>query len=521
VEVDSLLLENQRLREENEELRRRLADLTGNREPGENERPTAAQPDELIARARMYEHLAVAPFNVAAFLGPDHVIDFANTNTLATWGKDRAVLGKGLLEAMPELRGQPFLGYLDGVRKTGVPYRGFAELARLARTPGGALEEAYYDFVYAPMRLPDGTIDGVLMFSFDVTAQVVAERHIREVFDNLPDLAWTTAANGQADFYNRRWYEYTGTTPRDLKKMGVLTVDDPVALDQIRVGWRRSLATGEPFEMEHTLRGKDGVSRWFLTRVRPLHDPAGKLHRWVGASIDIDDRRREEAFRETFLGVLGHDLRNPLSAILTTARLLLKRESVAREVRPQLERVLRSGVRMQRMIDQLLDLTRARLGGGFPLTRSERPLPLAPVVARIVDEIRGAHPEQAIELTADERCSARLDSDRFEQVVSNLVGNAVLHGDRATPVRVSLAPDGEELRLRVENGGAPIDPNFLPVMFNPFVRTAKPDSPASGLGLGLYISERIVSAHGGKVVVHSSREEGTRFDVLLPLEIPA
>ncbi len=482
----------------------------------------------------MYEHFAVAPFLVAALVGPDHVIEFANAMALAAWGKTGAAIGKPLLEAVPELRGQPFNGYLDRVRATGVAYRGFSELARLARVPGGAVEDAYYDFVYSPMGLPDGAVDGVLLFAFEVTAEVraqkerlqmieevrAAERHLRDVIDNLPDLAWTTLADGRADFYNRRWYEFTGTHPDDIKTMGVRTVDDPVALDAIRVRWRECLATGQPFDMEHTLRGGDGGSRWFLTRVRPLRDGAGTIRRWIGSSVDIDDRRREEAFRETFLGVLGHDLRNPLSAVLTTARILIKREAIATQIRPQLERIIRSGERMQRMIDQLLDLTRARLAGGIPISRSIAPVSLAPIVARIVDELRGAHPDQAIELEMDESCRARLDSDRFEQVLSNLVGNAVLHGDPSSPVRVALELAGDDVRVRVENGGPPIDAQFLPVLFNPFVRNSKPASRTSGLGLGLYISERIVDAHGGRVDVRSSSEEGTRFDVLLPLEIP-
>jgi PAS domain S-box-containing protein len=523
-EMDALLRDNAALREQNDELRRALA---------RDERPSAGPANERVARARMYEHFALAPFLVAAFVGPEHVIEFANPMALAAWGKTRSVIGKPLVEVMPEMLGQPFVGYLDGVRASGVAYRGFSELARLARAPGGAIEEAYYDFVYSPMGLPDGTVDGVLMFSFEVTVQVLAqnerlrmieeiraaERDVREVVDNLPDLAWTTLADGRADFYNRRWYEFTGTRPEDIRTMGVRTVDDPAALEVIRVRWRECLATGQPFEMEHTLRGADGTSRWFLTRVMPLHDAAGKLRRWIGSSVDIDDRRREQAFRETFLGVLGHDLRNPLSAVLTTARILIKRDSVAAQIRPQLERIVRSGGRMQRMIDQLLDLTRARLAGGIPVTRSVAPLPLAPIVARIVDEVRCGHPEQVIELELDDTCSARLDADRFEQVLSNLVGNAVLHGDPSTPVRVALALAGEDVRVRIENGGPPIDAQFLPVLFNPFVRTSKPASRTSGLGLGLYISERIVDAHGGRVDVRSSPEEGTRFDVLLPVEI--
>ena len=106
--------------------------------------------------------------------------------------------------------------------------------------------------------------------------------------------------------------------------------------------------------MEFPIRGADGVFRWFLTRVHPLYDDAGNVVRWFGSNINIDDRRRNEDFKESFLGILGHDLRNPLNTILTTARVLVRRPDISPEVNKRLERMVSSGVRMQRMIEQLL-----------------------------------------------------------------------------------------------------------------------------------------------------------------------
>jgi PAS domain S-box-containing protein len=488
---------------------------------------------ELEARRRMYEHLMVAPFPVAAFVGPEHVIDFANPMALRTWGKDRSVLKLPIIAAMPELRDQPFVGYLDGVRATGTPYRGFSELARLARAPGGALEDAYYDFVYSPLRQRDGTIDGIMMFAFEVTEQVEAQKarvrleeetraaaqSFRELVDNLPDLAWTTTAKGVIDFFNRRWYEYTGTSPSDLARAGTIALEDPDTIEAVRARWAKGIASEQPFELEFPLRGRDGVFRWFITRLRPLHDASGKITRWIGTNTDIDDRKREEGFRETILGILGHDLRNPLSAILTTARLMAKRDPSKPTNPAQVERIVRSGERMYRMIEQLLDLTRARIAGGIPVRRSPEPLAVAPIVGRIVDEIRGANPDRAIEFHVEEECAIRLDPDRFEQVVSNLLGNAVIHGDPQEPVTVRLESDATNghVSLHVHNGGAPIDEGILPLLFNPFaVTTSRRTGSGAGLGLGLYISERVVAAHGGEVKVRSTAGEGTRFTVSLP-----
>ena len=484
---------------------------------------------EADAKRRLYAHFMQAPFPIAVLSGAELIVELANPITLQAWGRDERMVGQPLLKGLPELEGQPFVDYLNEVFRTGVAYEGKAERALLARGPGGALEEVYFDYVYAPVRAQDGTVDAILIAGFEVTAQVQAqqqmssllgkieasERHFRELVENLPELAWTAQPDGHIDYYNRRWYEYTGTTFEQMEGWGWQSVHDPAMLEAVLERWKRSIATGEPFEMEFPLRGADGSYRWFLTRVRPFRDSSGRIVRWFGTNTDIDERRRNDDFRETFLGVLGHDLRNPLNTILTTSRLLAAREQQP-EDRKRLERMMSSGVRMQRMIEQLLDLTRARLAGGIPVRLSERPLELAPIVSKIVEETRAAHPGVPIELRVEGLAAARADADRFEQVVSNLLGNAVAHGDPAVPVRVSLGDRDGDVSVAVWNGGPPIDPAFLPLLFNPFAGAGKPQGRSAGLGLGLYISERIVVAHGGRLLVRSTAKDGTTFEVILP-----
>jgi PAS domain S-box-containing protein len=343
-----------------------------------------------------------------------------------------------------------------------------------------------------------------------------SERQFRELVENLPDLAWTARPDGFIDYYNRRWYEYTGTTPEQTEGWGWQSILDPSKLDAVNVKWRHSIDTGTSFEMEFPLRGADGAFRWFLTRIEPLHDAEGRVVKWFGSNTNIDERRRNDDFKETFLGILGHDLRNPLSTILTTSRVLTMRQDTPAEIRKKLARVASSGVRMQRMIDQLLDLTRARLTTGIPVTVGDAEVALAPIVTKIVDEVRAAHPESTFEVHTEGECLAPVDVDRFEQVVSNLLGNAVTHGDKAQPVRITIGANPKEVRLTVQNQGEPIDPGFLPLLFNPFARAQKPSGRSAGLGLGLYISERIVEGHGGTLSVQSTRAAGTTFEVNLP-----
>jgi signal transduction histidine kinase len=222
-----------------------------------------------------------------------------------------------------------------------------------------------------------------------------------------------------------------------------------------------------------------------------------------------------DAFKEVFIGILGHDLRNPLNTILTTSRLMTMRRELAPDSQKRLDRVVSSGVRMQRMIDQILDMARDRLATGIFVTPGAEH-DLVPLVRKIIDEIRLAHPEFSFELHANGPCRASVDPDRFEQVVSNLLGNAATHGDPERPISVALKERGELASLSVLNYGPPIDPESMPSLFDPFRRVRRPEARSEGLGLGLYISERIVNAHGGRIEVQSSPEDGTTFEALFP-----
>ena len=143
-----------------------------------------------------------------------------------------------------------------------------------------------------PWFQSDGAIGGIVISAEDVTAQVRERELFRTLVDNLPELAWMSQPDGHIDFYNRRWYEYTGTTFEEMEGWGWEKVHHPEMLPMVVERWKQSLATGEPFEMEFPLRGADGVFRWFLTRIRPLRDPAGRIVRWFGTNTNVDEVRR-------------------------------------------------------------------------------------------------------------------------------------------------------------------------------------------------------------------------------------
>lgn len=225
-------------------------------------------------------------------------------------------------------------------------------------------------------------------------------------------------------------------------------------------------------------------------------------------------RERTETLRlhEMFTAVLGHDLRGPLSAIMMSAQMLRARPEES--VRKTGERLQDSARWMGRMIEDMLDLSRSRIGGGLVIKRE--PVDLGAVVARAVHDRQLTAPHREITLQREGDLRGQWDGDRLEQVASNLVGNAVVHGSEPVPVLVRL--DGREadrVSLAVSNAGV-IPPEVLPYVFDPFRSGRERASRVEGLGLGLYIVQQIVQAHGGRIDVRSDEALGTRFRVLLP-----
>jgi signal transduction histidine kinase len=226
-------------------------------------------------------------------------------------------------------------------------------------------------------------------------------------------------------------------------------------------------------------------------------------------------RQRTEAlrFNEMFAAVLGHDLRNPLSAILTAAQLLEQRSN-DEAVRRAAGRMLSSGRRMSRLIEDMLDLARARLGGGISIKR--QPADLALVIQRVVQEQQTAFPERRVDLVIAGDAGGHWDTDRFAQVASNLIGNALKHGAADGPVQVSLDATGIDVVVfAVANQGG-IPPEVLPHVFDPFRRGRREDAGDDGLGLGLYIAQQIVHAHQGRVEVQADDPSRTVFTVTVP-----
>lgn len=226
----------------------------------------------------------------------------------------------------------------------------------------------------------------------------------------------------------------------------------------------------------------------------------------------VKELQRTVHFNEVFTAMLGHDLRNPLSGITAAAQVMLMRPDAPQFAKP-LARILRSGDRMSRMIDQLLDFTRVRLGSGIPIRRE--PSDLHEVMTEVVEELRSVHPGREVNVRQHGDCRGQWDVDRLAQVFSNLVANAIHHGaDRPVDVHLDGTAPGR-VEVRVHNDGT-IQTDVLPKLFEPLAGRDRRSEKSAGLGLGLYISRQVVLAHAGTIEVDSDAALGTLFKVTLP-----
>jgi PAS domain S-box-containing protein len=233
------------------------------------------------------------------------------------------------------------------------------------------------------------------------------------------------------------------------------------------------------------------------------------------AEGDERELRTVAEFREMFIGVLGHDLRNPLTAINMAAGVLLAHGKLDDRATKTVARIVNSTQRMSTMITQLLDLTRARLGGGLQL--EVKPTHLDGICQRVIDEFEPG----TTRLDVDGDVAGVWDPSRLEEALSNIVGNAIGYAAPGSQIVVKAYADGETAVVTVSNQGAAIPPEVLPFIFEPF-RQAKRDeiSKAGNLGLGLYIAQQIALAHGGTLNAHSSGGT-TTFAMRLPRQPPA
>ncbi len=357
---------------------------------------------------RLFEQ---APGFMAFVRGTRHVFEIANHAYYQVVGH-REIIGKPVRDALPEVAGQGLFERLDEVYTTGRAYVGRGARVLVQRSPGGPLDELYLDVVYQPIVDEHGSI-GVFIQGHDITGQrrletelqsllvreraaraeaEISEAQQRFLAESIPQQVWTATPDGRFDFVNGRVVEYFNLPPDDILGGRWERVIHPDDRRHSRERWAHSLATGDEYEIEFRLRAADGTYRWHLGRALALRDGQGQIVKWFGTNTDVDEVRRARdelqrraEYEEQVVGIVSHDLRNPLNVIAMAGSLLLQRGRLDDQQGKAVARIVSSTERAVRLIRDFLDFTQARSTGRMPV--DPRDVNISDIARQVFDDV--------------------------------------------------------------------------------------------------------------------------------------
>lgn len=384
-----------------------------------------------------------------------------------------------------------------------------------------------------PIRDAIRNVVGSVMAQMDITAQVKMEAALREseakfrtIANAMPQMVWSTLPNGLHDYYNQRWYDFTGVAEGSTDGEDWNGMFHPDDRSNAWALWRQSLATGGVYEVQYRLRHHSGEYRWTLGRALPILNDSGEIIRWMGTCTDIHDQKvaeellREESQRkDEFLAMLAHELRNPLAPISTAAQMLKMVGVDEKRIRHASDVIARQVKHMTNLVDDLLDVS--RITRGLVELETEN-LDLKLVLNGAVEQARplieARHHELHIHLCS-KPVFVRGDKTRLVQVIANLLNNAAKYTSQSGAIELCLDADDGWANVQVIDNGSGIAPTLLPYIFDLFTQAERtPDRAQGGLGLGLSLVKNITALHGGHVAARSEGlGKGSAFTVRFPL----
>ncbi len=496
---------------------------------------------EITGRKRAEQELRSAEEQVRSVVNTvlDGIITIEESGTVQSFNpaaeklfgyKGEEIVGRNVKMLMPEPYRSEHDGYLANYRRTGE-----AKIIGIGREVEGRRKDGTtfpMDLAVSEFRLGDRRyFTGIVR---DITEQKRAERLLREseaqfrqLADAMPQIVWTARPDGYLDYYNERWYEYTGFPRGEYGQQSWEPILHPDDVERCLETYFGCVKAEKPYQIEYRFKDrKTGGYRWFLGRAVPVRDEQGRIIRWFGTCTDIDDTKKaQEALKEAdrhkdeFLATLAHELRNPLAPICNSIE-LLRRADGNTDLIGQASRMMERQVgQMVRLVDDLLDIS--RITQGKVQLRKER-VELAAVVQSAVEASRPLIEAQGHELTVTlppDPIYLEADPTRLGQAFANLLNNAAKYSEKGGRIWLTAERQGGEVTVSVRDTGIGISAEHLPRIFEMFSQVEPAlERSQGGLGIGLALVRGLVELHGGTIEARSAGVgRGSEFIIHLPV----
>lgn len=378
--------------------------------------------------------------------------------------------------------------------------------------------------IFATYDDSSGKVIGYGTVTRDIRRELAFRRAITESAERLrllanamPQKVWTADAEGKADYFNEQWMKYSGKSISELLGDGWLQVVHPDDRKENLQLWNEAINTGEFFQMERRLMRADGVYRWHLTRALPHRDNEGNILAWIGSSTDIDEQKKQEEKKDEFISIASHELKTPLTSLKAYTQLV---ESVIKEEQPDIKKlqsyILKTGnyiEKLNSLVSDLLDVSKIQSG---KLTFTMEEVNFDEMVIESLEMLQHTN-HHSLLLKGSTGCRIKGDKARLEQVVENLISNAVKYSPKADKVDIQLGIENNCVKFSVTDYGIGIPPDKLDNIFNRFYRVEGMAHKFQGLGIGLFISSEIIKRHRGKIWAESIAGKGSTFHFTIPV----
>lgn len=345
-------------------------------------------------------------------------------------------------------------------------------------------------------------------------ALIASKQYFQKLADAAPVLIWQAGLDKGCYYFNKGWLEFTGRTLEQEQGNGWAEGVHPDDLKRCLEIYTTCFDRREAFIMEYRLRRHDGEYRWLLDHGVPTYDYNSIFTGFLGTCVDIHEKKTAEAQKDAFIHIAGHELRTPLTSLMGYVGLLLREKDNSEQTTQYLRKCYYSALKMRGLVNDFLDFSKVQQGQlSFKITTFN----FDKLVSETVENLQLSNPSHQILLVGKTENVLHGDRGRIEQVITNLLNNAIKYSPKQNKVEVTLENAQDAVLMRVKNYGVGIEPDELNHIFEKFHRASNAGK-VKGMGLGLYISKEIVDFHKGTITVNSKLGEGSEFIVRLPVE---